>query len=77
VLTADAELKEHLVREDLCRVTKNPTPPHDRGFSKAQEDLLRRRARSTKSENEKWNEIYRILFPNDDEEKMPSPCQSS
>ncbi len=46
------------------------------GIDGAQEKLLRSRKKSHKewSEADKWRDAYRILFPDDDLAKMPSPC---
>jgi hypothetical protein len=44
------------------------------GITRDQEDQLKKKGGiQGKSEIEKWKEIYRILFPNDDMSKMPSP----
>jgi hypothetical protein len=47
------------------------------GFDKTQEEKLRSRKREvTKlSEIEKWKMVYKILFPDDEEAAMPSPCK--
>jgi hypothetical protein len=46
------------------------------GFDKGQEKKMRSRKKSSAvTEAEKWIEIYKILFPDDDEDLMPSPCQ--
>jgi hypothetical protein len=45
------------------------------GFDKQQEKKLKSRKRSTLSEEEKWRETFRILFPDDEEENIPSPCE--
>jgi hypothetical protein len=71
----DQDLIEHLAWGEICTSTTNGTTSHDRSISKEQEKQLRRRAGATQSESEKWNEVYRILFPDDDPEDMPTPCQ--
>jgi len=45
------------------------------GFDKDQERLLKSRKKSTLTEEEKWKEMFRILFPNDEEDLIPSPCK--
>ena len=45
------------------------------GFSKEQERALRRKRKFAGSEDSKWRAMYRILFPDDDEADMPSPCE--
>jgi hypothetical protein len=42
-------------------------------ITEEQEKLLRARAKSHCSEELKWEEMYRIIFP---DEKVPSPCKS-
>jgi hypothetical protein len=55
--------------------TPKETPPGE-GLDKDQEKQLRTKRRSTRTEEENWKEIYRILFPADSTELMPSPCKS-
>jgi len=45
------------------------------GIDKSQEQALRskKRSASIKTEVDKWNQIYRIIFPDDRE--IPSPCE--
>lgn len=47
------------------------------GFDKDQERRLKSKKRSLvyQSEEDKWKGVYRILFPDDDEADMPSPCK--
>lgn len=47
------------------------------GFDKAQERKLKSKKRNAgvQTEEEKWKGVYRILFPDDAEEDMPSPCK--
>jgi hypothetical protein len=47
------------------------------GFTKAQEKQLRSRKKSdlNVTDEGKWREIYRILFPDDDPAMIPSPCE--
>jgi hypothetical protein len=52
------------------------------GITQAQELKLRSRKRNTRKNNsspktefDKWIEMYKILFPNDEEDSIPSPCQ--
>jgi hypothetical protein len=48
------------------------------GFSQTQEKQLRSRkkAKADMTEVEKWYQAYRILFPDDDQENVPTPCKS-
>ena len=39
-----------------------------------QEKKLHARAKANLPEEEKWREMYRVLFP---DEKVPSPCMAS
>jgi len=43
------------------------------GYTKDQEKALRKRTKGVSSEEEKWREAYRILFPDDPEDSIPSP----
>lgn len=44
------------------------------GFDKEQAKELKKRRRTPAREVEKWRDMYRILFPDDAESAMPSPC---
>lgn len=47
------------------------------GFDDLQEKRLRSRKKERKdmSEEDKWRKVYQILFPTDDESKIPSACK--
>ncbi|KAI9859775.1 MAG: hypothetical protein M1813_006492 [Trichoglossum hirsutum] len=62
------ELKAHRRDPSPCDV-RDPRPME--GLSYEQKNLLRPRDRKNKSEEERWNTIYKICFPND--EFIPSP----
>jgi hypothetical protein len=63
---------EHLVNPIACEVQSEPTFV---GFNEEQGERLRSRKQTTKDDVEKWKEVYRILFPEDDEPLIPSPCK--
>ncbi|KAF4538624.1 Zinc finger c2h2-type protein [Lasiodiplodia theobromae] len=67
--TEDA-LQDHQRAPDACELRQ---PPQSSGFSKDQERQLRSRKRSPgcMSEEEKWLEVYRILFPQDTDKPTP------
>ena len=46
------------------------------GFDKDQERKLKSKKRALvyQSEEDKWKGVYRILFPDDNDTDMPSPC---
>ena len=39
--------------------------------------MLKRKRKHAGSEEDKWKDMYRVLFPDDDEADMPSPCECS
>jgi len=47
------------------------------GFELDVEEQLRRRKKSSRDQpvESRWTEIYLLLFPNDDPDDMPSPCE--
>ncbi|RYP83759.1 hypothetical protein DL770_005337 [Monosporascus sp. CRB-9-2] len=63
----------HLQLDPPCQKRDNDTLLD--GFSKAQEKQLRSRKKSdvNVTDEDKWREIYHILFPDDDLETIPSP----
>jgi hypothetical protein len=68
----DAEFVIHQRLPENCPLRQ--ADPID-GLSKAQEQELRKRKKTTLSEEDKWKEMYRILFPDDSDEDIPSPCE--
>jgi hypothetical protein len=57
-----------------CEVSNCPQADPSDGFTDEQEEKLRKRKRSM-PEDDKWQEIYMILFPDVDPQKIPSPCE--
>lgn len=72
----EESLDRHLRRplSQLC-VEVQRRPEHE-GFSKWQAEQLRSKRRCCGwSEEQKWNAVYRILFPEDLASDTPSPCE--
>ncbi|RYP10150.1 hypothetical protein DL764_000860 [Monosporascus ibericus] len=59
----------------MCRTWKRDNDTLLDGFSKAREKQLRSRKKSDSNttDEDKWREIYHILFPDDELETIPSP----
>lgn len=76
VFKADNELQSHLQQDPPCTIQGNRML-HE-GFTKDQEKKLRSRKKThgDMTDEEKWREIYLILFPDDDPSSIPSPCKS-
>jgi hypothetical protein len=72
---SDAELLEH--QRALITCERGQLKPAE-GFTPGQEKQLRSRKRSkpNMTEVEKWYQSYTILFPDDDQADMPTPCKS-
>ncbi|GAB1318649.1 metalloendopeptidase [Madurella fahalii] len=70
---ADCAFREHLQQDPPCTVQTDQKFLD--GFTKEQEKMLRSRkkVRPGMTEAEKWREVYKILFPDDDFNTMPSP----
>ncbi|KAF4822901.1 hypothetical protein CGCTS75_v010449 [Colletotrichum tropicale] len=68
--SAEADVREHLKSQSLCEVLEGLSVE---GFDEVQEKQLKskKRGRVVKSEQDKWKEIYRILFP--DSTEIPDP----
>lgn len=64
-------LKDHQRAQTPCRLTDNARADVITG---EQEEVLRLRARANTSEEERWDDMYRVVFP--DEKTVPSPCTS-
>lgn len=66
-----SSLDEHLRQDVACEKRVESLLPE--GFNAAQKELLKSRPRG--SEEDKWRGMYRILFSDDRDEDMPSPCE--
>jgi hypothetical protein len=68
-------LEKHLKAAPIC---SNKPPGADEGMTDYQKSLLRKSKRGPTglSEEEKWREVYCILFPDIDADRMPSPCEA-
>ncbi|KXX82104.1 hypothetical protein MMYC01_201557 [Madurella mycetomatis] len=73
VFKADSQLQLHLQQDPPCTVQENGLL-HE-GFTKDQEKRLRSRKKThaDMTDEDKWREIYTILFPDDDPSSIPSP----
>ncbi|KAL2008441.1 hypothetical protein VTN00DRAFT_6635 [Thermoascus crustaceus] len=69
---SDEALKNHQRAPQSCEVCEEDTIE---GFDKEQEKKLKSRKRSSlkQSEEDRWREVYRILFPDDLPSSIPSP----
>jgi len=67
---AERDLENHLQAEDICHKRNSGDPP--RGITAEQARVLRSRKKSpvAQSEEQRWMEIYQLLFPNE-------PCPDS
>lgn len=76
VFKTDELLNAHLQQDPPCETRKNQALVE--GFTKDQEKRLRSRkkAQADTTDEDKWREIYMILFPYDDVQSIPSPCKS-
>jgi uncharacterized Zn finger protein (UPF0148 family) len=75
IFDTDQEKDEHVAAEVRCESRTQVAPVE--GFNSTQEKLLRNRKKKQKemTEEEKWIEVYLILFPDSDTEDLPSPCK--
>lgn len=71
VVETDAELRNH-IRGEPCPVAE-PQPME--GITREQLKTLRKRAAPCRLEEEKWMDVYRLLFPGVLEADIPSPCK--
>lgn len=72
---ADSQLQSHLQQDPPCAIQGNRTLQE--GFTKDQEKRLRSRKKThaDMTDEDKWREIYMVLFPDDDQSLVPSPCE--
>lgn len=70
----DEDLKSHQRAETPCRLRKDNVPEV---ITDEQDKKLHARAKAGLSEEDKWNDMYRIIFPGPAGSRIPSPCRSS
>ncbi|KAM5368024.1 hypothetical protein ACJZ2D_009738 [Fusarium nematophilum] len=70
--TTEPKYRDHVRRQEACSTRAQPLAKE--GINKEQAELLKKRKKnsSAKTEEDRWNEVYKILFPN---EAVPSPCE--
>jgi hypothetical protein len=69
----EAAMQKHSKEPVPCQVSEAEEAD---GYSKEQEKQLRGRKKPpNQTEEDRWTEMFRILFPNDDHASMPSPCR--
>ncbi|KAK4139595.1 uncharacterized protein C8A04DRAFT_32922 [Dichotomopilus funicola] len=73
VFKVDTQLQTHLQQDPPCSVQRNQMLQE--GFTKEQEKRLRSRKKThaDMTGEDKWREIYTILFPDDNPSVIPSP----
>ncbi|KAM7189214.1 hypothetical protein V8F33_010216 [Rhypophila sp. PSN 637] len=73
VFSTDEDLQGHQQQDPPCETSHNVGLVE--GYSKEQEKRLRSRkkAQPNMTDEDKWREIYMILFPDDDQDSIPSP----
>ncbi|KAI3544303.1 hypothetical protein CSPX01_05755 [Colletotrichum filicis] len=71
----EAEVGTHLKAQTLCNVVQGEDSVE--GFDAAQEKLLKskKRRKGVETEEDKWREIFKILFPS--HRDIPDPCEYS
>ncbi|KAM0542866.1 hypothetical protein ACHAPJ_012589 [Fusarium lateritium] len=73
---SDKQLEVHHRQPEACQVQDGGLPE---GLTKGQKEELRKRKKPSKkgdpfqSEEDQWRDVYKILFPHDQEDLIPSP----
>jgi hypothetical protein len=69
------DLESHLRLGNNCSPSTDVGCDYD-GFDQRQQSVLRlKKNRQQSTEDQKWYEVYQILFPNDDPSQHPTPCK--
>jgi hypothetical protein len=66
-------MADHIQAEIVCPSNKSPKDSEEINEKKAR--MSSNKSTRGQTEAEKWIEIYRSLFPNDDKSKIPIPCK--
>lgn len=70
-MKTEADLRAHQRLPQGCVVRPVDLPE---GFNKIQETELRKKKQG-ETEEQKWYAMYKILFPDEDGDLVPSPCK--
>ncbi|KAF2811314.1 uncharacterized protein BDZ99DRAFT_559216 [Mytilinidion resinicola] len=71
IFNGDNDLLDHLQTPEVCRRYDNPQLE---GFTREQEAMLKSKKKSSaETEEQKWKAGYKILFPQDQDDDIPSP----
>lgn len=74
VFPSDRLLQLHSRSEARCAVRDDASGEQElEGIDASQERLLRSRRRTDKTEEEKWRDVFRICFPDEDPNSVPTP----
>jgi hypothetical protein len=68
------ELNNHFRTAADCKIKTLSYDLSGEGFNDEQEKALKKRVQGA-TEEEMWNDMYRILFPDDTEDDIPEPCK--
>lgn len=73
---ADAAMLANHLRSDVPCAKRDVV--HIHGIDEAQEKKLRERKKTSTAltEEQKWKDIYMIIFPKANKNVLPSPCES-
>ncbi|KAK9780029.1 putative C2H2-type domain-containing protein [Seiridium cardinale] len=70
IFKTESELTTHQRLSQSCEVRIVVLPD---GYNKEQEKALRKRKKTSASDEEIWKEMYMILFPDDSDDQLPTP----
>ena len=75
IFETNAQLADHLqvIKDNICEPNVHEAVE---GLTPDQERKMRKRNRGM-TEEERWRELYLILFPDTDPATVPSPCKHS
>ncbi|KAI3397829.1 hypothetical protein diail_10362 [Diaporthe ilicicola] len=73
VFPSDRLLQLHMRAESQCALRDEGPRGQLEGIDASQERLLRSRKRTDRTEGDKWRDVFRICFPADMPDCMPSP----
>jgi len=74
-MASDAAYSKHLRQNPICEMKEEPHDDRIRQETLKQLEFKKAPYASARNMEEKWNILFRVLFPNDT--KIPSPCKPS
>jgi hypothetical protein len=77
IFDTETDLARHVKQEVRCDLRESPSEEETLFITQDQEKELKKRSSRKKGDKERWNNVFRVIFPDVPVDQIPSPCKSS